>query len=232
MKQNKTHPAIEAARKNMTQRYLISAAALIISAVLLGLGFLIKPKAKELTPEAFNDSIPVDTYSEIEITITSPMFSQDILDSSNKVVGERYYVLAVDTESNKFVLSVPVEYYKENLSQLETNIAKRLEDGKLEVLDENKKVSVLGYSREMSTNLKSQLNTSFPGYESQIYSNILEIAEKPETQPAINYFFIAAGCVGFLCICILITAFSLTAEYGRMKKKHENKGKSGENESE
>lgn len=217
---NNTHPAIETAKKDMRTRYIITALCFVVCAVLIVLGFVFKPKETLVKAEVFSKDTEIDTYVKSDITLISPMFSQDDLDENGKVIGENYFILAADTECHRFMLCVPKEYYENNLTDFENNAVQDIESGKLEILDSDLKITVYGYAKEMSTKLKAQLKNYLEGYESVLFPYVLEGVEKPQIANSINWLFVAGGFVGLVTLVILITAFSKTAYYKKTKKKY------------
>jgi len=225
MKEKKLHPAVETVAKKTKKRYIAFTVSLLLCAVIIILGFFIKPKSEPLVADTFTNDTPVGRYAKSEITLISAMFSQDVLDENGSVTGENYYILAVDTDGKKFMINAPKEYYEKALKPLENNSVQNTESGMLEVLDENLKVEVFGYVSEMSSNLTQQLGTYLKGYEDVLFKNILEVVEKPESTTPVNYFFIAGGAVGIVSLIILFTAVSSSAELSRVKKKYSSNKK-------
>ncbi len=226
MKKNDLHPAVKAAKEKMTTRYIAFAICLVLSVILLVLGIFIKPKAKAPNAEQFSSKTAVDTFVKSDVTLVSALFSQDRVDDRGIITGENYHILAVDSEGNRFILTAPKEYYESTLKPLEDNSVQDIESGMLEILDENLTVEVYGYSRDMSPNLTEQLDTYFKGYEDVLLKYSLEQSEINEgTVTGTNIFYIFSGAVGIIALIVLLTAVSRTAEYKRVKKKHEEKNK-------
>lgn len=220
MSKKKLHPAVESAAKASKTKYVTFAISIIICAVLITLGFFIKPKPELRHADSLTKDTEVDTYVKDEIVLVSAMFSQDKLDENGKVIGENYHILAVDSEDNKFIITAPREFYESKLAQLETNLVQDIESGQFEVLNNEQKVEVFGYTRNYSSNLKAQLNNYLSGYESVLLKNTLEVVETPETINKINYFFVAGGVVGAVSFILLIYSVSSSVQLSKTKKKY------------
>ncbi len=220
MKEKKLHPAVETVAKKTKKRYIAFAVSVLLCAVIIIPGFIIKPKSQPLVAEKFTNNTQVGKYAKSDLTLIYAMFSQDALDEDGNVTGENYYILAVDADGKKFMINAPKEYYEKTLKPLESNSVQDIESGMLEILDENLKVEVFGYVGEMSSNLTQQLDNYLKGYEDNLFKNILEVVEEPVTTTPVNYFFVAGGAAGIVSLIILITAVSSSAELSRVKKKY------------
>ena len=219
----KKHPAVESVKKAMTTRYIIVGVGLAICVALLALGFIFKPGTKAVEAQVFTGKTAEDTYVKSDVTLIYPMFSQDKLDDKGNVDYEMYHILAVDTDRNLFIISAPKSFYESILKPLESNSVQNITDESLEILDEDLKVTVYGYTREMSNNLTDQLEKYMPGYQNSLLKYSLETVDGQLEAASFNYFFIAAASLGIITLIILITAVSLTAKYSATKKKYENK---------
>ncbi|MCR4563321.1 MAG: hypothetical protein K5755_01635 [Clostridiales bacterium] len=227
MKQKKSHPAIEAAHKKAVRRYLIFGVGAVICLIILALGFFIKPKAKKLEAVEFTKTTAADTYATVDVCLTTAMYEQDQLDDEGKVKGTNYLAIAVDGEDNKFMISVPKEYYEENIKELEDNCVQDIQTGTLGILDYDKKVTLYGYSIEMSKNLTDTLSSTDNEYNksilSVVYPNVFEVVTEPVTITGFNVFYVVAGAVGIVSLIILMMAVSASADVSRLKQRYEEK---------
>ncbi|MBE6835968.1 MAG: hypothetical protein E7515_06940 [Ruminococcaceae bacterium] len=224
MKNKKLHPAVETALKKTKQRYIITAVSFVLCAIVFALGFVFKPKTKAVESTKYTEKSAVGDYVTTDIQLTSAMFEQDILDKDNKVTGTKYYVLAVDTESKKFMLGVEKEFYEKNLKHLEKNSVQNV-DGTLEILDENEKKEIYGYVAEMPTSLHAQLNNADNEYGKTMISaldmtTVFDMVDEPETVTPFNAFFVAAGFLAIVTLFILMSALSCTMKLKEAKRKY------------
>ena len=225
MKQKKTHPAIESASLKARQRYLIFAASLVVCVLIFAVGFIFKPRStKSIDAVDFKESTPVNTYVKADIVLSSAMFEQDETDEDGNVIGTVYYAIAVDSDDNKFMIRVPKDYYEENISPIESNTTVDIESGSLEILDNQNKITLYGYVRDMSNNLKEVLSSTDNEYNkaiiSVVYNNLFDVVTEQATAESFNPLYIAAGFVGIISLIILMTAVSASANLSRLKEKH------------